>query len=124
MENEIFDKNPQPTKGFYWALGLLLLFVMMSISIDISEFAQHQDIRIPLWYFYIIFFVDILILLGWVGIYFHRKIGVYLFPLAVLAHFTLHNYYLSTFLYSDIFILFLFVGIGLLVVIPRWLFFK
>ncbi|MBP7174076.1 MAG: hypothetical protein KBA33_08440 [Cloacibacterium sp.] len=124
MENEIFDKTPPPAKGFYWALGLLMLFSVMSMSIDVAEFLQHQDIRIPLWYFYIIFLVDIFILLGWVGIYFHRKIGVYLFPMAILTHFTLHNYYLSTFLYNDIFILFLFVGIGLLVIIPRWLFFK
>ena len=58
------------------------------------------------------------------GIYFYRKIGVILFPVAILFHFYLHEFYLSTMLYSDLFTLFSYVALGLLAIIPKWNFFK
>lgn len=127
MEQNYFKgESPQKGMGFIIALVGMALFMMMGIGIDVDQFLQHQDkdINIPNWYFYIIFFIDILAILSIVFIYFYRKIGVILFPIAIVLHFFCHNYFLNTFLYSDIMALFVFVGIALLSIIPKWQFFK
>lgn len=125
MENNYF-KEESPKKGtlFIVALVAMLLFAIMSLGIDVDEFLQFQGKDIPTWYFYLIFGVDVLIVLSVILIYFYRKIGIIIFPIASLAHFFFHLYYLDTFLYSDVTSLFLFVGIGLLAIIPKWQFFK
>jgi hypothetical protein len=98
--------------------------IFFRIGVDLTEYFQKTDINIPVWYFYLIFAVDIIGLLSIVGIYFYRKIGVILFPVAILFHFYLHEFYLSTMLYSDLFTLFSYVALGLLAIIPKWNFFK
>ena len=96
----------------------------MGFGIDLDEFLQSKEIHIPQWYFYLIFSVDVLIILSLVLIFFYKKWGVYLFPVMVALHFIFHNYYLSTFLYTDVTNIFLFTGLGLLAFIPKWKFFK
>lgn len=112
--------------GFVLSLGALLIFAFMGIGVDGDQFLQSQDkdVLIPQWYFYLIFLLDFLILLSVVLIFFYRKIGVYLFPIATALHFFFHLYFLDTFLYSDVTSMFMFVGIGLLAFIPKWQFFK
>lgn len=127
MENEYFKgESPEKGMGFILSLAALLLFAIMGIGIDVDQLlqAQDKDIVIPMWYFYLIFAVDILIVLSVILIYFYRKIGIFLFPVATTMHFIFHLYFLDTFLYSDVTSLFLFVGIGLLAFIPKWQFFK
>ncbi len=109
--------------GFILSLCAMLFFTLMGVGIDYDEFLQ-QDSNIPDWYFYLIFFVDFLMIAGLVLIYLYRKIGAFVFPAALVAHFLFHNYYLSTFLYTDVTNMFLYVGIGLLAIIPKWQFFK
>ena len=122
--NEFANESPKKDLGFILSIIALLLFTIMGIGVDIDQYLQQSDLKIPEWYFYIIFSVDVLIILSLLLIYFYRKIGVILFPLLVGVHFYSHIYYLDTFLYTDVTSLFLFTGIGLLAFIPKWQFFK
>lgn len=124
MEDHYFSTSPKRDTLFYISIAALVLFSLMGFGIDLDEFLQSKEIHIPQWYFYLIFSVDVLILLSIALIYFYRKWGVYLFPLMVALHFIFHNYYLSTFLYSDVTNIFIFIGLGLLAFIPKWKFFK
>jgi len=123
-EYSYFDEDPKKGIGFILALVALLLFTMMGVGLDFDEYLQHESLNIPLGYFYLIFSIDILMIAGIVLIYFYRKIGIILFPLMLVLHFFMHNYYLSTFLYSDVTNLFLFTGFGMLAIIPKWKFFR
>ena len=114
------DKSFKNNKDYYLSFGLILLVFLLSVNTDLAEFSQHQSLNIPTGFFYYTFGVDILVILSWILILFFRKIGVILFPVLVMLHFGLHNYFLSTYLYSDITALFLFVGVGLIAIIPRW----
>ncbi len=127
MKNNYFKgETSERDLGFYLSLIAMLLFALMGIGIDVDQFLQQQEknVQIPSWYFYLIFAVDLVILISLALIYFYRKVGVFLFPLAMTAHFLFHIYYLDTFLYSDVTALFLYTGIGLLAFIPKWQFFK
>ena len=124
MIEEYKDESPKKDIGFILSLCALLLFSLMGIGIDADEYLQRAELNIPGNYFFLIFGVDLLMITGIALIFFYRKIGVFLFPIAVLAHYLLHNYYLSTFLYTDVTNLFLYVSVGLLAFIPKWQFFK
>ncbi|MCQ4034311.1 hypothetical protein [Kaistella montana] len=124
MKDEFANENPKKDLGFILSLCALVLFSIMGIGIDADEFLQKKDLNIPEWYFYMIFFVDFLMILGIVLIFYYRKIGIFIFPVAVLMHYLMHNYYLSTFLYTDVTNLFLYITVGLLAFIPKWQFFK
>lgn len=124
MDNQFANESPKKNLGFILSLAALLLFTLMGIGIDSDEFGQRTALKIPDWYFYVIFLVDLLMVAALVLIFFYRKIGVYLFPCALLLHFLLHNYYLSTFLYTDVTNMFLFLGAGLFTIIPKYQFFK
>lgn len=124
MINEFANESPRKDWGFVLSLCALLFFTLMGIGIDSDEFTQHTDVNIPVSYFYLIFLVDVMMIVGLVLIFFYRKLGVFLFPIAVLAHFLCHNYFLSTFLYTDVTNMFLYIGVGLLAIIPKYQFFK
>jgi len=126
MEKEYsyFDEDPKKGLGFILALAALFLFTIMGLGIDVDEYLQHKDLNIPRWYFYIIFSIDTLMIITLALMYFYRKIGIYTFPVLLLLHFFMHNYYLSTFLYTDVTNLFLFTGFGMLAIIPKWKFFR
>ena len=124
MNNEFANESPKKDMGFILSLIALLIFTLMGIGIDVDEYLQQQEINIPSWYFILIFSVDLLMLTGLVLIFFYKKIGIYLFPVAVISHYMIHHYYLNTFLYTDVTNLFLFVSIGLLAFIPKWKFFN
>lgn len=123
-EYSYFDEDPKKGWGFILALASLLLFTFMGIGLDFDEYLQHEILNIPLAYFYFIFSIDFLMIAGIVLMYFYRKIGIILFPVMLVLHFFMHNYYLSTFLYSDVTNLFLFTGFGMLAIIPKWKFFR
>lgn len=124
MNEEFSNESPKKDLGFILSLAALLLFTLMGIGIDYDEYLQQNDLNIPGFYFMLIFFIDLLMLLGLVFIFFYRKIGIFLFPAAVVLHFFLHNFYLSTFLYTDVTNLFIYISVGLLAFIPKWQFFK
>ena len=114
--NRSFKNN----KDHYLFFGLIILVYLLSINTDYAEYSLHQKINIPGNFFYYTFGIDILVVISWILILLFRKAGVILFPIFVAMHFGLHNYFLSTFLYSDITVLFLYIGLGLLSIIPRW----
>lgn len=122
MENQskLIDKSFKNNPFFYGVLIFLLLHFYLSVNTDLLQYSQHEDINIPFWYFYIIFTIDILVVLSLALIALYKKVGVITLPLFVMLHFICHNYFLSTFLYSDVSFLSFYVGLGLLVVIPRW----
>lgn len=123
-EYSYFDVDPKKGWGFILALASLLLFTIMGMGIDIDEFLQHEYLNIPRWYFYVIFTIDALMIISLVLMFFYRKIGMFAFPVLLVLHFLMHNYYLSTFLYTDVTNLFLFTGFGMLAIIPKWKFFR
>ncbi|WP_265427907.1 hypothetical protein [Chryseobacterium sp. YIM B08800] len=123
-EYSYFDVDPKKGWGFILALASLLLFTIMGMGIDIDEYLQHEYLNIPRWYFYVIFTIDALMIISLILMYFYRKIGMFAFPVLLVLHFLMHNYYLSTFLYTDVTNLFLFTGFGMLAIIPKWKFFK
>ena len=124
MNEEFSNESPKKDLGFILSIAALLLFTLMGIGIDADEYLQQKELNIPDFYFFLIFFIDLLMVLGLILIFFYRKIGIYLFPAAVVLHFFLHNFYLSTFLYTDVTNLFIFISVGLLAFIPKWQFFK
>ncbi|AZI56590.1 hypothetical protein EIB75_15555 [Epilithonimonas vandammei] len=113
-------EKPKKNKSFYIIFGLILLVFFFSVNTDLAELSQHKAINIPFGFFYYTLGIDILVILSWLLIIFNRKAGVIFFPIFIMLHFGLHNYFLSTYLYSDITVLFLFIGLGLLEIIPRW----
>ena len=124
MNEEFSNESPKKDLGFILSLAALLLFTLMGMGIDSDEYVQQNDLNIPGFYFILIFLIDLLMIIGLILIFFYRKMGVYLFPAAVVLHFFLHNFYLSTFLYTDVTNLFIFISVGLLAFIPKWQFFK
>ena len=124
MNEEFSNESPKKDLGFFLSLAALMLFTLMGVGIDYDEYLQRNDLNIPGFYFMLIFLIDLLMLLGLAFIFFYRKIGIYLFPAGVVLHFFLHNFYLSTFLYTDVTNLFIFISVGLLAFIPKWQFFK
>ncbi|OJX32560.1 MAG: hypothetical protein BGO86_09840 [Chryseobacterium sp. 36-9] len=114
------DKSFRRNRDYYIIFGLILLVFLLSVNTDLAEFSQRQSLNIPTGFFYYTLGVDFLVIISWILILFFRKIGTIAFPVFVLLHFGLHNYFLSTYLYSDITVLFLYIGIGLIAVIPRW----
>jgi|SRR6218665_569162 len=117
---ESSNKSFKENKDHYIIFGLIMLVYLLSINTDLAEFSQHRLINIPSGFFYYTLGLDVLVVLSWLLILFYRKIGVILFPIFVMGHFSLHNYFLSTYLYSDITVLFLYIGLGLFAIIPRW----
>ena len=113
-------------KSTGFILALVFTFVVSTVvfNLDGVEFVQRREVNIPSGYFYLIFAVDILWVVSLVLIYLYRKLGVFLFTLAVAVHFLLNSYFLSSFLYFDVFILFLYFSLVLLVTVPRWQAFK
>lgn len=123
-EYNYFDEDPKKGWGFILTIAVLLLFTGMGFGIDLDEFLQQETLNIPVWYFYVIFGIDFLMAISLVLMYFYRKLGLFAFPAFLVLHFFMHNYYLSTFLYTDVTNLFLFTGFGMLAIIPKWKFFK
>lgn len=124
MDNSYFDKNPQKTSGFYAAIIIMLLFLLFSLGIDLTEYDLHQEVNIPFWFSYLVLGIDFFMFISIIALFFYKKIGVYAYPALGLIHFFLHEFYLSTLLYADLFNLFVFVGLGLMAIIPKWRFFK
>lgn len=124
MENNYFDNSPVKTLSFYVTIVLLVFFWILSVGIDDTEFLQHQEISIPAWFSYVLLSIDALAIVCVILIYMYRKIGVFLYPILIAIHLFMHEFYLSTLLYSDVFNLFIFIGVGLLAIIPKWKFFK
>lgn len=124
MNDNFADESPKKDLGFVLSLAALMLFSIMGIGIDFDEFSQHQEINIPTGYFYFIGLVDVLMIVSLFIIYKYRKIGAYLFPAAVITHFLAHNFFLSTFLYTDVTNMFLYITVGMLAILPKWQFFK
>ncbi|WP_347218003.1 hypothetical protein [Chryseobacterium sp.] len=123
-EYSYFDEDPKKGWGFVLAFAALMLFTVMGLGIDVDEYLQHEYLEIPRWYFYVIFSIDALMMIGLVLMFFYKKVGIIMFPVLLVLHFFMHNYYLSTFLYTDVTNLFLFTGFGMLAIIPKWKFFK
>lgn len=123
-EYNYFDEDPKKGLGFILTVVALLLFTIMGLGIDFDEYLQQEFLNIPQWYFYVIFSIDALMVISLVLMYFYKKIGIIAFPLLLVFHFFMHNFYLSTFLYTDVTNLFLFTGFGMLAIIPKWKFFK
>ena len=72
MNENFANESPKKDLGFILSLAALLLFSLMGIGIDVDEFAQHQEMNIPIWYFYLIFSVDLVMIISPFIIYFYR----------------------------------------------------
>ena len=124
MEENYFGESSKKTKGFIIALIIMLLSIGLSVNTDLAQFSEHEQVNIPLWFFYIIFGLDLLMIACVALIYYYRKIGVFLFPVIVFGHLLMNSFYLSTVRYSDFNVLFVYFMAILFVTIPRWKYFK
>lgn len=126
MDDSYFRGETQKRRGtmLLAALVLMLLSAFMGMGIDVDQYLQHREIKIPGWYFYLIFAVDVIIFVAALLIYLYRKVGVFLFPVGMLMHFFFHLYFLNTFVYSDLLAIFFYSSLCLLAVIPQWKFFR
>lgn len=124
MDNYGIGETSKKTKGFAAALVFIFLAFLLSINLDLAKFSEQLDLQIPAWFNYVVLLLDALVVVGLILIYMYRKIGVFMVPVVVLLHYTLHQYYMSVMLYSDLFTLFVYSAAGLFVIIPRWRFFK
>ena len=124
MNEDYFGKTEKKSTFLYIAVAVMLQCAGLSINTDLAEFSQPAEINIPKWFFVVIFSVDALIIAAILLVLTYRKAAVIAIPVLVLLHFILHQYYLSTMLYSDLNLLFFYVLAGLLAVIPRWQYFK
>lgn len=124
MNDNFAGESPKKDFGFILALAALLLFSLMGAGIDLDEFTQHKDINIPTGYFYFIFIVDVIMIISVFFIFMYKKWGAYIFPAMVITHFLSHNFFLSTFLYTDVTNMFLYTTLGMLAILPKWQFFK
>lgn len=115
-----FSNERKHTLGFYVSLGLVFLFMLMRFGIELDEFVQRKDISLPDWFFYIQLSIDVESILSLILVILFRKIGVLGFMIGVLFHFFSNLFWLSTFLYIDIMILFLFSGLSMVFIIPKW----
>jgi hypothetical protein len=59
--------------GDLLAFAALMLFTIMGLGIDLDEYLQHEYLDIPRWYFYIIFSIDALMMMGLVLMFFYKK---------------------------------------------------
>ncbi|AQX07006.1 hypothetical protein BAX94_01800 [Elizabethkingia meningoseptica] len=123
-EQDYFEHEPKRGTPFFLVLGVLLLLMIHNLFVDYGVVLQKEKMQIPQWYITLLFSLDIFAILSLVGIYFLRKIAVYVFPVLIMIHFIIHLNYLATFLYADVFMMFFYVGIGLFVFIPKWNYFK
>ena len=124
MEESHSETEYKRSTFFYIALILLLGAFFLSVNTDLAQFSEHKDTGVPQDFFWIIFSVDFLVVFSVVLIYFYKKAGAILFPVFVMTHFLLYNFYLSTRLLADLNVLFVYFAAGLLVIIPRWKVFR
>lgn len=119
-----FGNESRRTPAFYIAMLLILLLFILMLNTDLAQFSQHKDTGVPAWFFDVVFPVDFVILASVILMLLYRRIGVYIFPVFVLLHHVLYEFYLSTTLLSGLHLLFVFIGAGLLVIIPRWKYYR
>lgn len=108
-----------PTGFIAVQLGLLF-FISLSINIDVVQYLQSKKIGLPTYFSLLPLLFSAGVLGSWLLIFMKKKMGIYLFPIFLLGHFGVYQFYLSTFLYSDVFLLFIYISIGMLVWIPIW----
>jgi uncharacterized membrane protein len=94
------------------------------LNTDLAQYSEHKETGVPSWFIAVVFGVDICIILALMLVLFYKKIGVFSFPIFVMVHHLLYEFYLSTTLLSGLHLLFVFLTVGLLVIIPRWKFYK
>jgi hypothetical protein len=123
MENQTNDdvkSLDHRSLSFNLAHILIFIFFLLILNTDLAQYSQHTITGIPTGFVATIFVVDLCIVLMLVLQFFYKKIGTFLFPVFVLIHQGLYEFYLSTTLYAGLFLLFVYCTAGLLVVIPRW----
>ncbi|SDE12644.1 hypothetical protein [Riemerella columbipharyngis] len=125
MENDnYFGKVEKTPLWIYTVAGVCFIFTLMHIGTTYDMYFQHKELNIPLWFFYVVYTLDAIMVVGLLLTAFYRKAGLFVFPAALLIHMFIHQFYLNTMLYQDITNLFVFIGVGLVIIIPEWKFFK
>lgn len=123
MEHNYFGNITKKSTSLIIAVASMVLCFILSANTDFAKFSDYQELRIPLWFFYIIFSVDILIVVSLVLLLLYRKLGIFGTVIFGFLHFVFNIYYLNVTLYADLFFLFTFC-VGLFSIIPRWKYFK
>jgi hypothetical protein len=124
MEKQYFEEVEKKSKSFYFAIILTLVLYLLMLNTDLAQYSEHKETGVPSWFIAVVFGVDICIILALMLVLFYKKIGVFSFPIFVMVHHLLYEFYLSTTLLSGLHLLFVFLTVGLLVIIPRWKFYK
>jgi len=85
-----------------------------------KEYFHLEDSVMPTWYPNVTLGLGILSLIGIVLVYFYKKIGVYLTALALFISIIIQPEFMPDGTLYSMFTLFVFIGYGLAVIIPRW----
>lgn len=124
QNHEAFGKVKTRSTSFYFAHILIFIFFVLIVNTDMAQYSQHKVTGIPRWFSTLIFSVDALIVIGLLLQFLFKKVGVFIFLVFAVLHQLLYEFYLSTTLYAGLFLLFVEITAGLLVIIPRWKFYK
>ena len=85
MNDNFKGESPAKDFGFVLSLAALMLFSLMGVGIDFDEYTQHQEINIPLGYFYFIFLVDLVMIVSLIFIFFYKQVNAVIFRKAIYA---------------------------------------
>ncbi|MFV0305388.1 MAG: hypothetical protein ACK5IC_07925 [Moheibacter sp.] len=88
------------------------------------EYFELDDLQMPTWYPIATLALGVLSLLGVIMVYFYRKIGVYLTIASLFLAIIMQPTFMPDGTLYSMFTLFVFIGYGLAVIIPRWAYFK
>lgn len=122
-------QNPAQNTVKKNSIGVTILIVaLFAINLhllraDMVIFQDKIKYQIPFWFIMLNYSLLFCSLSSLLLIYFRRKIGVIVFPLALIAHFVFHVQFIQIYQYFSLFALFIFT-IGLVSWLPKWEGFK
>ncbi|MDO5510953.1 MAG: hypothetical protein Q4F57_09670 [Weeksellaceae bacterium] len=130
MQNYFQNETPEKTFGFKTILTFVALMIishaaLMVYNIVSPPISPDPTLFIPpLWYNILGSLLSITALVGLGMTYNYRKIGVYVVIASLLLIVVLNPEFSLLRTLVPVFTLFIFVGFGLLEIIPKWQFFR
>jgi len=125
MAQDYFKISKDEIHSTGFKIGVFVLFLLACIPVFMSYLGMKEIFfkNAPEWILIVYFCLGIFTVFASIGIYFLKKFAVYLYAFMVFALYILFLLAYNIELQDTIFTLFIFIGFGLLLIIPRWKFF-
>ncbi len=121
--NYFNDITPRSTT-FKTVMGLLFLFSLLPLYSAIKGLeGKFMEGASPS-FFYVLIGLIVVSLLSVIGMYNFKKIAVFTFIISAVAQYIWYLIAYGVEFFDMVFVFFLFIGFGLLEIIPRWKYFK